>query len=42
MMMCALAGTCRNPKMDPERYMAIVIDGLRAPGSTALPPAGAD
>jgi AcrR family transcriptional regulator len=42
MMMCALAGTCRNPKMDPERYMAIVIDGLRAPGSTALPAARAD
>jgi len=42
MVMCALAGTCRNPKMDPERYMAIVIDGLRAPGSSPLPPIGAD
>jgi AcrR family transcriptional regulator len=41
MMMCALAGTCRSPKMDPERYIAIVIDGLRAPGRTALPPASA-
>jgi AcrR family transcriptional regulator len=36
MVLCALAGTCRNPKMDPERYMAIVIDGLRAPGNTRL------
>lgn len=42
MVMCALAGTCRNPKMDPERYMAIVIDGLRAPGSSPLPPVSAD
>ena len=39
MVLCALAGTCRNPKMDPERYMAIVIDGLRAPGNTRLEPA---
>ena len=38
MMMCALAGTCRNPKMDPERYVGIVLDGLRAPGSLPLPP----
>lgn len=38
MVMCALAGTCRNPKMDPERYIGIVIDGLRAPGSSPLPP----
>jgi AcrR family transcriptional regulator len=37
MLMCALAGTCRNPKMDPERYVAIVLDGLRAPGRSALP-----
>jgi AcrR family transcriptional regulator len=41
MVMCALAGTCRNPKMDPERYIAIVLDGLRAPGSSPLPPIGA-
>ena len=38
MVMCALAGTCRNPKMDPERYIGIVLDGLRAPGSSPLPP----
>jgi AcrR family transcriptional regulator len=37
MLMCALAGTCRNPKMDPERYIAIVLDGLRAPGRSPLP-----
>jgi AcrR family transcriptional regulator len=42
MMMCALAGTCRSPKMDPKRYIAIVIDGLRAPGSSPLPPLDAD
>ena len=37
MLMCALAGTCRNPKMDPARYIAIVLDGLRAPGHSPLP-----
>jgi AcrR family transcriptional regulator len=37
MLMCALAGTYRNPYNDPERYIAIVLDGLRAPGSTPLP-----
>jgi AcrR family transcriptional regulator len=37
MLMCALAGTCRNPKMDPERYIGIVLDGLRAPGRAKLP-----
>jgi AcrR family transcriptional regulator len=37
MLMCALAGTCRNPKMDPERYVGIVLDGLRAPGRSSLP-----
>jgi AcrR family transcriptional regulator len=30
MMMCALAGTHRNPHADPERYIGIVLDGLRA------------
>jgi AcrR family transcriptional regulator len=38
MMMCALAGACSNPMTDPERYLGIVIDGLRAPGATPLPP----
>jgi hypothetical protein len=39
MIMCALAGTFRNPHADTERYMGIVLDGLRAPGSkqTKLP-----
>jgi len=37
MLMCALAGTCRNPKMNPERYIAIALDGLRAPGRSPLP-----
>jgi AcrR family transcriptional regulator len=37
MLMCALAGTCRNPKMDPERYIGIVLDGLRVPGRSNLP-----
>jgi AcrR family transcriptional regulator len=40
MLMCALAGTFRNPMSDPERYIGIVLDGLRAPGAThaKLPP----
>ena len=38
MVMCALAGTARNPKMDPERYIGLVLDGMRAPGGTKLPP----
>jgi len=39
MIMCALAGTYRNPHADPDRYIAIVLDGLRAPGAkrTKLP-----
>jgi AcrR family transcriptional regulator len=40
MLMCALAGTHQMPKMDPERYIAIALDGLRAPGSSPLPPSG--
>jgi len=42
MLMCALAGTHSNPKMDPERYVAIALDGLRAPGSSPLPPSAGD
>jgi AcrR family transcriptional regulator len=30
MLMCALAGTYRNPHADPDRYIGIVLDGLRA------------
>ena len=37
MIMCALAGTHQMPKMDPDRYIAIALDGLRAPGSSPLP-----
>ena len=41
MLMCALAGTYRNPMSDPERYIGIALDGLRAPGGklTRLPSA---
>jgi AcrR family transcriptional regulator len=40
MIMCALAGTFRNPHADTDRYIGIVLDGLRAPGGkqTKLPP----
>ena len=38
MVMCALAGACNNPMSDPERYIGIVIDGMRAPGTTPLRP----
>jgi len=39
MIMCALAGTFRNPHADPERYIGIALDGLRASGGelTELP-----
>jgi len=39
MIMCALAGTFRTPHADTGRYVGIVLDGLRAPGSkqTKLP-----
>jgi AcrR family transcriptional regulator len=33
MLMCALAGTFRNPHADADRYIGIVLDGLRAPGA---------
>jgi AcrR family transcriptional regulator len=33
MIMCALAGTFRNPHADADRYLALVLDGLRAPGA---------
>jgi AcrR family transcriptional regulator len=40
MLMCALAGTCRNPHTNPERYIGIVLDGLRATprARSQLPP----
>jgi hypothetical protein len=37
MLLCALAGTYRTPHADAERYIAIVLDGLR-PGGAKLPP----
>jgi AcrR family transcriptional regulator len=33
MLMCALAGTFRNPHADADRYIGIVLDGLKAPGA---------
>ena len=40
MIMCALAGTFRNALSDPDRYIGIALDGLRAAGGaqTPLPP----
>jgi AcrR family transcriptional regulator len=37
MLMCALAGTFKGPFASTERYVAIVLDGLRAPGSRQTP-----
>jgi AcrR family transcriptional regulator len=40
MIMCALAGTFRNPHAHADRYIGLVLDGLRAPGAkkhTKLP-----
>src|SRR3989442_15541376 len=43
MLMCALAGTFRNPLAHPQRYIRITLDGPRAPGAPLpkLPPVGA-
>src|SRR5256885_17039950 len=40
MLMCALAGTFRNPRSDPERSIGTTLDGLRARGGPLpeLPP----
>jgi AcrR family transcriptional regulator len=38
MIMCALAGTYHNPYADADRYIAIVLDGLRAHDAGPLPP----
>ena len=39
MLMCALAGTYRNPYTNPDRYVRIMLDGLRAGSErAALPP----
>jgi AcrR family transcriptional regulator len=37
MLLCALGGAAEMPLMSWERYLAIVIDGFRAPGSTRMP-----
>jgi AcrR family transcriptional regulator len=37
MMICALGGAAEMTTMSWERYLALAIDGLRAPGSTPLP-----
>jgi AcrR family transcriptional regulator len=43
LLMCALAGTHRNPYPHPERYIGIVLDGLRAtPRKQSELPAFAD
>jgi AcrR family transcriptional regulator len=34
MLMCALAGTFRTPHSNPDRYIGIALDGLRAGGAT--------
>lgn len=36
MMICALGGAAEMQMMSWERYVAIAIDGFRAPGSTPL------
>ena len=38
MVMCALAGASKNPMTDPERYITLILDGMRAPGATPLKP----
>ena len=38
MLMCALGGAAEMPMMSGERYLALAIDGFRAPGSTPMPP----
>jgi AcrR family transcriptional regulator len=38
MLMCALAGTFRNPHANPDRYIGLVLDGMRPGGKlTKLP-----
>jgi AcrR family transcriptional regulator len=37
MMICALGGAAEMPMMSWERYLALAIDGMRAPGSTPMP-----
>ena len=37
MLMCALGGAAEMQLMSGERYLALAIDGFRAPGSTPMP-----
>ena len=37
MLMCALGGAAEMKMMSGERYLALAIDGFRAPGSTPMP-----
>jgi AcrR family transcriptional regulator len=37
MLMCALGGAAEMPMMSGERYLALAIDGFRAPGQTPMP-----
>jgi AcrR family transcriptional regulator len=38
MLTCPLGGAAKMPMMNSERFLALVIDGFRAPGATPLPP----
>ena len=38
MLTCPLGGAATMPKMNSERFLALAIDGFRAPGRTPLPP----
>jgi len=40
MLMCALGGAAEMQMMSGERYLALAIDGFRAPGITPLPARG--
>jgi AcrR family transcriptional regulator len=37
MLMCALGGAAEMQMMSGERYLALAIDGFRAPGATPMP-----
>ena len=35
MVMCALAGASNHPMSNPDRYISLIIDGMRAPGTAS-------
>ena len=37
MLTCPLGSAASMPKMNPDRYLALAIDGFRAPGGTPMP-----